>query len=481
MPPLRPPRAAALAAAVLFFGPACSCREDPAEVVWSVACEGLDDFVLAAWGASASDMYFVGGSGLDDRGLILHYDGTRWLSVTGVSDQVLWWVWGASGSDVWAVGEEGEALHFRGGLWSRTCAWPAGCNDTLGTCAADPTLACVADPDCPYVDKPTLYGVWGSAADRVWAVGGSLGAGGPEDALVFWNGSQWIAGVQDEPSGETFFKVWGTAEDDVWAVGTGGIIYHFDGSIWRRTPSPTGANLISLYGTGPDDIWAVGGLGEAAVIHWDGTAWTLASGLFDDLPEPLGLNGVWTSPTASPVIVGHEGFAARLRSGALEPLATGVDQGLHAVFGDGTGLWAVGGNLLGGGSGAGGVILHFGLPTVPCTIETFEQPTVPAMECGTSTCPGGGGTAGPGDPCLTGNDCECMPGLECWYIVRPLMQGVVTKYNHNLCTAPCANADQCTADYGAGACCIIPGPQTTTRVCHWAGYTPVEGDPCMTP
>jgi hypothetical protein len=461
---------AAVAAAALVAATACAGPPDPPPVVWDVACGKLNDFVLSGWARSPEDVWFVGGNSLENRGLLLHYDGTQWVSVTGVTDKLLWWVWGASSTDVWAVGEDATALHFKGGLWSKTCALETGCNEALFVCIQDTTVGCFEDADCPPYILPTLYGVWGTGPDAVWAVGGSTSPTGPKDVFLFWNGEQWIRGAVDVPSGESIFKVWGAAPDDVWAVGTGGVIFHFTGSMWLRAESPTEENLIALYGTAANDIWAVGGIADGVLLHYDGNAWTIVKQGF----STSGLNGVYTSADTNPVIVGFDGYAARVRDGAAEPLPTGIDEGLHGVFGDGSGIWAVGGNLLNPAAGPQGVILRFGLAPATCDIVEYPQPIVKDVPCGSNTCSGGAGTAGPGEPCNSGNDCECMEGLDCWYWVIPWDQTL----DHFLCAAQCANSAQCQTAFGAGAHCCIPGPQVASFWCHPDGPLPLNLDAC---
>jgi hypothetical protein len=470
----RPPGAAgsaiALAAALAGAASGCGPDPDPPAVAWATACGDLDAFVLSGWARTPNDVWFVGGNASAGEALLLHYDGERWLRITGVSDHVLWWVTGV-GNEIWAVGEDATALHFKGGLWTKTCTLPTGCAESLFVCSNDASVGCTTDDDCPFVILPTLYGAWGSAPDAVWAVGGSNNPTGPKDVFRFWDGEQWIPGSVDVPSGQTIFKVWGNGADDVWAVGGGGAIFHYTGGIWHATPSPTGEDLFSVWGTAADDVWAIGGISSGTLLHYDGTAWSTVQEGF----STGGMISVWCSPGTSPIVTGYYGYAARLRGGVPELLPTGVDQALHATFGDGSGTWAVGGNLSDPSAGPGGVILRFGLETAPCVIEEYEQPLVPSVDCGTNSCPGGGGSVGPGLACNSGNDCECEDGLECWYFVISDMQTL----NHFVCSEQCANDAQCQAVYGAGACCRIPGPQEVRSFCHSPGYTPIEGDPCM--
>ena len=122
-----------------------------------------------------------------------------------------------------------------------------------------------------------LPGIWGSAADDVWAAGG----GG---TILHWNGSVWSA----VPSGTTelLFAVWGSASDDVWIVGTGGSILHWNGASWSPVPSGTTGALGSIWGSGPGDVWAVGF--EGTILHWDGAAWSPVAS-----PTSYNLYRVW--------------------------------------------------------------------------------------------------------------------------------------------------------------------------------------------
>jgi hypothetical protein len=427
----------------------------PPAPVWQTVCSGLDDYVLSVWGPAPDDVFFVGGNGVAGRALLLHYNGATWVRTLGVSSEVLWWVAGTSGQDVWAVGENGEALHYDGGFWEPR---------PTGTTA-------------------TLYGVWGTAPDAVWAVGGSIDPLGPKDVFLFWDGTSWVPYAPAVPSGETLFKVWGAAADDVWAVGTGGVIFHWDGTVWTRATSPTDKTLITVYGGASNDVWAIGGVSGGLVLHWDGNDWVVAGEGF----SPSGLNAVWTEAGSSPIIAGHDGYAARFRNFVAEPLPTGIDEGLHAVFGDGFGMWAAGGALLDLSGGPQGVILRFGTPAAKCDIVDYMQPPIPGTDAGADAgsdpCPGGTASVGPGGECGSGRDCQCIPGLECWWVSicwggGPPCPPTGNMFSHFMCTAPCASAAAC-GDYGPGACCIIPGKQTTTTVCHPADWIFPDGDRCF--
>src|SRR5207249_3521080 len=58
--------------------------------------------LYGVWGSAASDVWAVGGvADVTPRGLLVHFDGSAWSSVSGVSlPAVLYGVWGRSAADV---------------------------------------------------------------------------------------------------------------------------------------------------------------------------------------------------------------------------------------------------------------------------------------------------------------------------------------------------------------------------------------------
>ena len=90
----------------------------------------------------------------------------------------------------------------------------------------------------------------------------------------------WLAPT---PQGLNLDAMWFAAPNDGWVVGERGTALHWDGEVWRVTPTGTLAQLTSVWGTGPADVWASG---PDALLHFDGTQW---------LPSPAGPKGLWTS------------------------------------------------------------------------------------------------------------------------------------------------------------------------------------------
>jgi len=84
--------------------------------------------------------------------------------------------------------------------------------------------------------------------------------------------------------------IWGTAANDVYAVGYGGTILHYDGSNWTRMTSGTTAMLSAIWGTSSTNLFAVGfehGTFTGKILRYNGTSWsTMAT-----LPN-IELNGI---------------------------------------------------------------------------------------------------------------------------------------------------------------------------------------------
>lgn len=108
-----------------------------------------------------------------------------------------------------------------------------------------------------------LLGVGGSAANAVWAVGGTnFGTDGTAGVIVRWDGTSWSL-VWDSSTAQTgrigrLWDVWSSGPDDAWAVGDGGLVVHWDGAVWSLVASGTTTTFQGVWGSGADDVWAVG-------------------------------------------------------------------------------------------------------------------------------------------------------------------------------------------------------------------------------
>lgn len=300
---------------------------EPPAAALSVVAEGPGlpgAALLSVWAGADDDVWIVGAD--DGTGpVVLQWDGAVWDRVDVASPGDLWWVWSSGSDAVWMVGDAGRALEL---------------DRTTGTvvehAAADASFK--------------LFGIWGSADDDVYAVGGDV-TGGSSGVIVRWDGAAWST-VATAPPADGFptrqaFKVWGSAADDVWVVGTGSLVMHFDGKSWVDVAPPLdpAQPLTTVHGGSASDVYAVGGVGNATVLRLDGTDWV------DDSPPPRAvvpaLSGVFMGDV--PVACGARGAMLRRTDGWVPITETPVTLlDLHACATDPSGahLWAVGGDLV---------------------------------------------------------------------------------------------------------------------------------------
>lgn len=160
------------------------------------------------------------------------------------------------------------------------------------------------------------------------------------------------------PQGETLRAVWGAAANDVWAVGDGGVVLHFDGSVFTAAERATDHDLLAVHGSSASDVWAVGQGG--VVLHFDGDSWTAMDlGTLIDASGGAMTGDLYGVFAAGPDVVwavGHSGVAAVIarydgEQWTSEALAMPVTRVLRAVWGSSTEkVWAV---------GDGGTVLAF--------------------------------------------------------------------------------------------------------------------------
>ncbi len=113
----------------------------------------------------------------------------------------------------------------------------------------------------------SMSGVWGSAPDDVFVVGGDEARG----VVFHFDGAAWTP--MEIPEVPLLVWVFGFGPSDVYAVGVGGGAIHYDGEAWSRLETGTETDLWGVFGFAPDDIWVVGGdvfEGEPVLLHFDG-------------------------------------------------------------------------------------------------------------------------------------------------------------------------------------------------------------------
>jgi len=130
-------------------------------------------------------------------------------------------------------------------------------------------------------------------------------------------------------SGSTayLYGLWGSAATDVFAVGDAGAILHYDGSSWSPMTSATTWALNGVWGSSSSDVFAVGDAG--AILHYDGSSWSPMKS-----PTSESLNGVWASSSSEAFVVGNIGAILRYDGSAWSATATKLTTNMYSVFGN---------------------------------------------------------------------------------------------------------------------------------------------------
>ena len=325
---------------------------------WTLVGSDEEAGYLSISGTSGSDVWVVGADG-GEGGTILHYDGSAWTDIPSGQFYDLWWVHAFPGGPVYVVGSGATILR----------------GDTSGF---------TRQQGADVLANLTLYGIWGSSPNDIYAVGGYAGRWG-----FVWHstdGQTWTAvelpddlPLTDEGELPGFFKVWGSSASDVWVVGTHGTVLHYDGAAWSVVPSGTTELLFTVHG----NVDTVAIVGTNTVLTGD------IGGLTDVTPDGAGiLQGVTVRDDGTITASGASGSLwTRGTDGAWiqEINASGVaPESLHAVWTDPDGgRWAVGGGVLTPALNAG-VILHDGAigadPWVAPPDPDPPEPSCPAGE-----------------------------------------------------------------------------------------------------
>ena len=241
--------------------------------------------------ASPDDVWVVGDVSprhAPSHGIIEHWNGRRWQLVPGPPTRSeLSGITAFSADDAWAVGQASVStskgferlaltLHWNGKRWKQV---------------PTPDPAAPATPALS-VDN-SLASVAGSSPRDVWAVGHyylrTNSIRGSRALVLHWNGSRWtlvpspafVAAHVSHLSG-----VSAPSANGVWAVGSvnrhnaqHALAERWNGTRWNFVHAP-GAGLAGVSALAADDVWAAGNPdGSGDVMHWNGSAWSLATKL----------------------------------------------------------------------------------------------------------------------------------------------------------------------------------------------------------
>lgn len=278
------------------------------------------------WGSAADDVWAVGATANLGHGVVLRWQGQRWIVAQGGPDPItgaashlspLYGVFGRDRDDVWLSGDNGTILR-----WDGAAVRPV----QTGT-------------------RTRLLRTFGVRGDDLWAVGLS-------GSILRWNGTFFLSAGSSSVTDAELTSVWGSDADNLFAVGQSGTLLQRRQGAWLQlTGAGAGAPFLSsVHGTSAQDVWAVGQGGAA--LRWSPTD---ASFALTPTPTTQTLLSVWSAGPGEAWVVGSGGTLLRWDGRVFRAMPTGVTDPLFGVWRDPAGLvWAVGWNgavLLGDASG----------------------------------------------------------------------------------------------------------------------------------
>lgn len=184
--------------------------------------------VFGVWGATADDMWAVGGDAFGGNAFVWRYDGTAWAEAAAVPSVPItqyFKVWGSSATDVRIVGADGVALHYDGTAFQVLQTPTTFRLLTLHTNGAGLWAAVGAGSRGVVLEDSGAGFVDVSPAEQPKALFG-VRLDGSDGYAVGVNGSilrRAAGGWRAEPHGQEVFDdfhaVWIDPDGGVWAVG----------------------------------------------------------------------------------------------------------------------------------------------------------------------------------------------------------------------------------------------------------------------
>lgn len=302
------------------------------------------------WGTGPDDVWIVG-----SPDTVLHWDGKSVAPAKLDTKQSIFGIWGSSNADLWAFSTSHSMWHSAG--------YPDG--DAGWERASDDTG--LNDGGFPL----PVYGMWGTSASDVWAVGASItgyATGLPQASVLHCNG--WNEGTpawQPAPTSEAdppdieavpYNAICGAA-GAIWIVGGGGKTRHTSGWVdggaaWTPLNSGTSRDLYAAWCSPTGDVWAAGEAGTLRHFADDGTGYASAD---FDLPITTALRALWGSASDDVWLAGDSGVVMHWDGKAWSDEAAMVrgqnESDLFAIWGSSKNdVWIAGRSILFHGAGA---------------------------------------------------------------------------------------------------------------------------------
>jgi len=133
----------------------------------------------------------------------------------------------------------------------------------------------------PRASQITMWDIWGSSENDVWAVGHSDDS---KARIWHWDGETWqnIKPEFEKWGGLTHRKIFGFSKDDFWIVGglnarfypwqDYGSLLHYNNGAWELYPPEGLPFFMSIWGTSSTNLY-IGAL-NGSIYHYNGTELT---------------------------------------------------------------------------------------------------------------------------------------------------------------------------------------------------------------
>ncbi len=185
-------------------------------------------------------------------------------------------IWTSSANNVYIVGansaDAGLMYHFDGKSWSR--------------------IPITVNEGGPIQGSLDLSGIYGFNTNDIWVIGDRIDSLNQitlmpyfSPLIIHWNGQAW---TEDKVSGKgVLASIHGLSPNDVWAVGGGNMVFHFDGSSWKKSDIPVppqGMSFGSVADVAPSNVYTIGFInditppadtGSYFLYRFNGASWNV--------------------------------------------------------------------------------------------------------------------------------------------------------------------------------------------------------------